>query len=40
MINISEMEVFDAIEDEVFEIVDAIRNLSGRYASGTRRRYI
>ena len=27
MINISEMEVFDAIEDEVFEIVDAIRNL-------------
>ena len=27
MINISELEVFDAIEDEVFEIVDAIRNL-------------
>ena len=27
MINISEMEVFDALEDEVFEIVDAIRTL-------------
>lgn len=27
MINISEMEVFDAIEDDVFEIVDSIRSL-------------
>ncbi len=27
MINISEMEVFDAIEDDVFEIVDSIRAL-------------
>lgn len=27
MINISELEVFDAVEDEIFEIVDTIRNL-------------